>query len=531
MNDLSSGGINLDAALDILRRRLWIAITLFSVVLTITLSLVAFLPNIYKSSAFILVEGQQIPREYVRSTVTTGVETRLHKISQEILSRSRLQQLMKELNLYTDLRGGKPLEEVILAMRRDIGLKIKNVRGQGRQSTVGFEVSYTGTDPRKVMLVANRLSSYYIEENLKFRQRQALGTENFLKTQLQGVKERLEEQEQRIAQYKQRFLGELPGQLEANLRTLELLQAQIQLLSDNRARALERRDVLVGYINQINGYTPSLLEGDPTPDSLVTRIDDLNDELAMLKSRFSDKHPDVIRLEHVITSLEVPLENRNEEAEPQPDSSSPTARPNPLKTRLQVSMIELDTEIKLRKAELEKTRHTIALYQKRIENTPKREVELISLTRDYDTSRELYTTLLKRREEAELATSMEQRQKAERFRILDPAIYPRKPVGPNRLRLILLGLFLGLGMAGAGVFLKEMQDTSFHRLEDLQTFTKVPILVAIPHILLEGDRWRNRLRHCLGGAVLALLLLVLVGATYYITVENGAFVMRIVGTL
>jgi len=529
MNDLSSGGINLDTALNILKRRLWIAITLFSVVLTVTICLVKFLPNVYTAGAFILIEGQQIPSQYVQSTVTSGITSRLHTISQQILSRSRLNNLIKQFNLYEGLRKRVPSDEVIERMRQDISIEIKNTssgKRRGAHNTVGFEVSYTGSNPRKVMMVANTLTSFYIEENLKMRARQATGTSDFLTSELQEIKKMLEKQEQRIAISKKKYLGELPGQLEANLKTLERLQAQMQLVSNNLIRAQERRDTLVRHISQINGNIPSSLEGDPTPDSLATRIDNLNDELAVLKSRFSDKHPDVIRLKHVITSLEVPLKNGNEEAEPQPDSSSPTARPNPVKTRLQDSMIELDTEIKLRKAELEKTRDAIVIYQRRIENTPAREQELRVITRDYESTRQHYHSLLKRQEEAKLASSMEQRQKSERFQIIDPAIIPESSVAPNRVRLFLVGFFLSFVMAGAGVFVREKTDTSFHRVEDLQAFTKTPILVSIPRIITKADQWSRRRRQRLGVAALALLLVAVVGGSYLLAAGNEELVKR-----
>ena len=521
--DSSSSGLNIELVLCILRRHLWLAITLFSIVLTATISVIVFLPNVYRAESFILVEGQQISKDYVRSTVTSGIENRLHTISQEILSRSRLQRLIREFRLYEYLRKRMPSEEVIGAMRRDIGIEIKSA-GTGNRNTVGLEVSYRGADPRKVMMVTNTLASFYIEENLKIRERQALGTSNFLRAELQQVKNRLDEQEERIAVYKGKHLGELPGQLEANLKTVDRLQAQMKLVSDHLVRAEDRRDSLVRQIEQINGDGSSLLKDRPAPDSLATQIDDLNHKLTVLKTRLSDKHPDVIRLKREIAALEEQLESRDKE--PQANGSSPTSIPKPYKVRLEAEVTELDTVIKLRTADLRKTQGTIALYQKRIENNPKREQELLLITRDYDSTRQLYNSLQKRQEEANLASSMEQRQKAERFHILDPAIHPKMPVSPNRIRLFLLGLFLSFGLAGAGVFLREMTDTSFHRAEDLQAFTKTPILVAIPRIVTRADWWRNRLRQCLGGALLALLLLMVVGAIYRVTAGNEQLVKR-----
>ena len=517
--DTSSKSFNIDVVLSVLRRRLWLAISLFGVVLNASVTLVVSLPNLYRASTFILVEGQQIPPKYVQATVTSGIQSRLHTISQEILSRSRLQRLIKKFRLYEDLRKRLPSDEVIAAMRRDIGIKIKGVGGRGNRHTVAFEASYTGADPRKVLLVATTLASFYIEENLKIRERQALGTTDFLRGELEQVKKRLEEQEQRLANYKRKHLGELPGQLQANLKTLDRFQAQMKLVSDNLTRAQERRDAMIHRIEEINGGPSSSFEETRKPGGLARQIEMLVLKLTVLKTRFSDNYPDVIRLKREISVLQEELIRRIEAADSQANGSSPHAR-------LQAKLSEIDAMIKLRTAKLEKTGQEIARYQTRIENTPKRVQELLLVTRDYSSTRQLYNSLLKRQEEASLASSMEQHQKAERFHIIDAAIRPEMPISPNRLRLFLLGLFLSFGVSGAGVLLREMTDTSFHRVEHLQGFTKAPILVAIPSIVTKGDRLRWRLSQGLAVVALSLLLLAVVWGSYLISTGNEELVKR-----
>ena len=509
--------------MEVLKRRIWTAVTLFSVVLTVTVSLIRFLPNIYTASTFIVVENQQIPSDFVRSTVTTGVKSRLHTISQEILSRSRLRDLVTGYSLYRDLWDKEPTEEVIEAMRNDIGLNIRSVQGKGRgENTIAFEVSYNGSDPRKVMLIANRLGSFYIEENLKVRQKQALGTEDFMERQLGEVKEKLEKQEEQLAKYRHRYLGELPEQLDANLKTLGNLQARMETLPDALARARDRRESVLKQIEQVqeNGSLPL------PEDSLDKRIAEMKRVMTELQGRVSDRHPDMIRLKSTLAVLEEEREDgTGTEGGGDPSSAAASnSRKALMQARLQARLKEVNLEVSRLVGAIEKTQKAIAVYRKRIDNMPKHEQALLALSRDHGMTRELYVSLLRRSEQAQIATSLEQRQKAERFRILDPAIYPETPSAPRRLNLFLAGLLLSIGAAVGGIILKERMDSSFHRVEDLQASSGTPVLVTIPPIGTPADRWRGLLQECLRGAAVALLLIGIVGASYLVASGNQQLV-------
>src|SRR5256885_3499662 len=203
-------GAGVELALAVWSRRKWLAILTFAAPFAVAMSLGMALPNIYQATATVLVDRQQVPETFVQPTVTSALETRLHTISQEILSRSRLEALMNRFGLYADLRKRVPSEEVIERMRKDIQLELKGVEVKGaRQATVAFTISYQGSEPATVSLVANTLASFYIEENLKARERQATGTAEFLKVQLGETKKRLDEQEQRVSAVKRRYMGEL----------------------------------------------------------------------------------------------------------------------------------------------------------------------------------------------------------------------------------------------------------------------------------------------------------------------------------
>src|SRR3989454_1503743 len=238
----SRKGTGVELAMAVWSRRKWLAILTFAAPFSVAASLVIALPDTYQSTATVLVDRQQVPETFVQPTVTSALETRLHTISQEILSRSRLEALITRFGLYSDLRSRVSAEEVIERMRGDIKLELKGVEARGqREATVAFAIKYLGGDPQTVAQVTNTLASFYIEENLKVRERQATGTAEFLKVQLEETKKRLDEQERQVSEFKRRYLGELPQQMETNVASLERLHIQLRLNSDNQTRAMERR--------------------------------------------------------------------------------------------------------------------------------------------------------------------------------------------------------------------------------------------------------------------------------------------------
>src|SRR2546425_11213011 len=230
-------GSILDWVLGAWSRRKWVGIVVFVVVLTAVASLAKFLPDIYRSTATVLVERYNVPETFVKSSVTGELETRLQTISQEILSRARLADLIERLDLYPNVRNGAPMEGAIQKLRRDIQLELKGVQPtSGRGATVAFNLSYQGRDPETVARVANALASFYVEENVRLREQQAAGTAEFLRLQLAEMKRRLDGQEHRGREIPTRHRGQLPQQMAVNLAPLERLQAQLDLDSDNQLR-------------------------------------------------------------------------------------------------------------------------------------------------------------------------------------------------------------------------------------------------------------------------------------------------------
>jgi polysaccharide chain length determinant protein (PEP-CTERM system associated) len=505
-------------------RRKWLAMLVFALPCVAAVTAIFSLPTFYRSTVLVLVERQQVPEAFVPSTVTSELETRLHTISQETLSRSRLEALIARFGLYPGERNQVSNEELVERMRKDIRLELITTDPKGRPSaTTAFALSYRGPNPQTVALVANTLGSFYIEENLKLRERQASGTADFLKVQLAEQRKRLDELEVRVSEFKKRNLGELPQQMQANLSTLENLNIQLRLTSDNLLRAAERRDSLTAMLAE-TASSPQAFGASPgtATEPRALRLTRLRQELASARTLYTEQHPTVVRLNSEIAATEGELAESSGRG-----TDAAAVASSPFVMRLREALSSIESEARILKAEEQRLRAAIAVYQSRVENTPKREQEFQEVSRDYEATKQLYESLGKRYEAAQLAGSMEQRQKGEQFRILDPAVPSNIPAAPNRIKLLVMSLVLSLGLAGGALMLAETLDTSFHSTDELREFTIVPVLASVPRIVTEVDRQRQQRRFRLAAAGAMLGLVLLAGVSYFVGHGNEQLVQML----
>jgi polysaccharide chain length determinant protein (PEP-CTERM system associated) len=455
------------------------------------------------------------------------------------MSRTRLERVIQDFDLYKDERKSGIMEDIVDRMRRDIRLAFNDDRERRPKDTktVAFSVSYTSTRPDVAMVVANTLAGLYINENVKLREKQAVGTSDFLENQLVDVRKALASQEAKIVAYKEQYMGELPEQKEANLRTLERLQQQLQLVTENQRRAQERRQQLTQALAEIDQTAPEAMVAAPAPtpqNSAAARLALLRQELIQMQTKYSDRYPDVVQMKEQIRLLEAKVAaDRAESAAaalPKQTASAPRKeglRVIPANNYVQSLMSQLDqatVEAKTGTEQIANLNREIAIYQKRIENAPKRDHQLTQLTREYDTTRDLFKSLLAKREEAGIAANLEQQSRGEQFRIMDPAVIPDRPAGPNRLRLLLIGLVLAIGASGAAVILAENVDTSYRRVDEVRARLPIPVLSTIPRIATESDRRRQHRQRRLAAAALATGLLIVVGSSYVIAHNNQVLV-------
>ena len=483
-----------------LKRKWYIIVPLVFSVL-VSFGVYKYLPKVYNATTLILVQPQSVPESYVRTTITESAVNRLNTISQEILSRTQLEKVIQEFNLYRDLRNKVPMEEVVDTMRNAIEVKVQEEKRE--RTSNSFTVSFEGEEPRTVMMVTNKLTSMFIEENLKVRELKAGGTSEFIGKELLAMEDRLKHQEQDIRLFKERNMGQLPQQVDANLRILEQLQQQLRTTSEKIRAAEDRSIIFQGQIEQLRRVEPRrdlpanperVTIQRPPEDPLMAQWNVLKRELASGQSKYKDTHPDVIELKKKIATLEAQIEARPK-THPEGEETTvkettvrdlPPPRPDPGAERLYTQLTEQYNtallEAKRLKEEEKNLKDQSNLYQRRIEETPRREQELVLLTRDYELLKSNYQSLLDKRIQAQMAENLERKQKGEQFKILDPARLPEKPIKPNRNKILLIGALGGVVLGLGLTWFRESLDQSFRTVSELEDDLGISVLATIPNL-------------------------------------------------
>lgn len=468
-------------ALAILRRRAVLAFAVFAVVLVAAVAVAVALPDLYRANAVVLVE-RQLPESVVRAPVSGELESRLHVIRQEILSRARLTELINRYDLYPEIRH-TDLERAIEQVRRDIEIELTGPEQvSGRTKTVAFDLSFTGARRETVAEVTNAIAAFYVNQNTQMRSEEAARATAFLKSQIESAKAQMDRDEQQVKAYTSRHVGELPQQVDVNLATLERLNTQLRINSERQLRTLEQRDRL------FEAPAPVLPPQPPPVSAEDARLRALKRDLAQLDG-FPDKHPDVRRLKDAIAALEA--ETRAAGGSAAPAGPEPAAaKPGDASAGRARTVASLDAELQTLKTEEARLRGDISGLEKRLEAVPYRQSEFALLSRDHQATREQYESLLKRYEEARVGQNMETENQGERFRVLEAAVPPAGPTAPNRPRLLLMGLFLAALIAVLAVLGMEQIDTTFHSVDDVRQFTSLPVLAAIPRLQpAPGGQW------------------------------------------
>lgn len=500
-----------DLALGVWIRRKWLALAVFIAGFAGAVSLTFSLPNLYRATATVLVERQQVSEAFVRPSVTGELDTRIQTIHKQVMSRARLSDVVTRFNLYPELRAsGVPLEAIVDRMRNDVEFGLSGVEQMGgRVATIAFTVSYSGRDPAAVAEVTNMLVSSYVAENSRTREQQAVRTVEFLKQQLEDTKRELDAHERRQAEFKLLHTGELPDQLEINMAALDRLNTQLRLNGEYQLRAIERRE---RFEQQVAAA--------PITGTPAGQLVKLRGQLAELRRTFSDQYPDVIRMKAEIARLE------SQQASHGSNGHTETAHaPDDATRRLaEQGIAQTQSQLASLKREEAQLRRLIESHEARVANAPKRQDELQQLSRDYEASKERYETFLKRYEEAQLAENLEQGQAVEQLRVLDPALPSAAPAAPNRLWLLMLGLVASLGLAFAAVVAAEKLDTSFHSVDDLRRFAAVPTLAVIRRMPTPADARGQRLKFAAMALSFLFALALIVSGAHYVGAGNEQIV-------
>ena len=525
MIEEESGQPDLQRYLDVARRRyLYLLIPFF-------LGWIAvwggswLLPAKYQSTTQILIEEPTMPENYVEPNVNWNLQDRLSSITQQILSRTRLLAIIDKLHLYSGPQDAASQDARIDQMTKDISIDL--VHDTRNQNIIAFKVSYASADPQTAQAVTTELTNLFIEENLKVRQRESEGTTKFISDQLEEARQRLAEQEAKVRAYESGHEGVLPSQQTSNLAILNGYQNQLQNEQDSLGQAKQQRVYLQAVIDQ-NRAARGALRADGTPTGLAEvnqQLDKLRAELVDMSSRYTDEYPDVVKLKEQIARTEklrdqIMAAPKKTVEDPSAASSAATSEldglgPNSPIAQLQAQLKANQLEISNHEHRIDDLQQRIGEYQTRLNSAPATEEELTDLTRGYDQSKADYDELLKKKNESEMATSMELLKQGERFTVLDPPSLPVKPTFPNHLKLCAVGIGVGLvlGVLVAGGF--EFADDRLHSEKELKSLLPMAILSEIPEVVQPSDETKRKRRLVLNWVATVLVLAaVITGATF-----------------
>jgi len=523
------------------------------------------LPNMYKSEATILIESQQIRSDLIPSTVTTFADQRIQSIKQEVLSRSKLFDLVKKYDLYPQDRDKITADALMEKMTKSITIKpLSAAVTTGRsdrqaQMTIAFTVSFEGEEPSKVQAVVNDLASFFLAKNLQAMQDSAKGTSDFLDKQVQKARDVVEEMDEKVAVFKKAHLEELPEFMQLNIQKIDKLDEKIVNI-DNQVVALQGQAMTTKYkLSFVNPYSAG---GRALTDE--EKLQQLQLNRMALKAKYSDDHPLVKSLQKEIDMLQasvagyddlpqkrarlaelernltqslakyteqhpvvrrLTLEKEQLEKEIQAQGTEQVPKVNPGRIT-NPAYIELQSEldqINLRMASLEDEKRRLKaeegeIYVK-LRTMPGIEKEYQDLIIDRDNAKRNLNELQRKLQVAEVAQGMEEGQLGENFIITEPAYLPEDPFKPNRPAWMMLGLILGIGTGFVMAAFKEGTDHSIWGPEHLQRLTGFPPLTTIPTIITPRYR-RKKVLRSFSVAVVGVFLLAGGLAVFHYTVMD-----------
>ena len=553
--------LTLDDYLSLLRRRWAYLLFPFLLIFSMSVAVAMLLPPVYKSTGIILVESQRIPRELIRTTITSYIGERIEIIKQRVMTRENMLKIIDEFGLLQEGEGKRTVTERINEVRRRIEVLMMRPDQQHEDSkNVTFSVSFEARNPEVAHRVADRLVTMFLEENVRSRTQRASETTEFLKGEADKLKVQLEAIEAEIATYKQKFSDALPEHLDLRMRMLERTEADIKavkreiLTVQEEARFLDVQlsAARMGVGGGLTPRTPDSVSASPAqqlarlkveyaqkssiyssshPDvrALKRKINALSRvvgggastellkqelaaaeaEMASLRAKYAADHPEMKRLQSRISKLRAEIQSLTKSGK----ANSMAANAQSIGVaRVQAKITAAEDRLNSLEQQLEQLKEKRQKLEEQIIRTPQVQRALVSLNRDYASTLKKFKEIQSKQMEAKLAESLEQSKKAESFSLLEPPVVPEKPIKPKRKKITAMGFILALGGSGGLVMLLESIDKRIRGVSALTAILRQRPLVVIPYITTRDEIQRRRLliKLLIIGAVVTVLLLLLI---------------------
>jgi polysaccharide chain length determinant protein (PEP-CTERM system associated) len=450
-------------------RRPWLVAIPLLVCLVLAVAVSLSLAPRYRSSTLILVAPDQMPSEFVSKMNTESIGQRLLTLRQEVQSRTRLEEVARALDPY-GMIGREPIIQTIEKMRAAVKVTIK-----GKDA---FSIEFEHTDPKMAMLVADRLTTLFMEDVVGERERQVSQAYQFIESQLEEARQELQVKEEALRDFKQRHMGTLPEQVNSNLATLQRLQLEHQTVAEALAKANETLLLLESGLTVSGTRAPGADGAQMGPAQTLAA---LRVQLQQFLARYTPEHPDVLALKARIANLEKQVQATAEAAaEAEPDAAPEALDPAQALARAQI--IKARNDVERHQQRLAEVEQEIARFQARVEATPQREQEIRTLTRDYQQLGENYAELLSKKLEAEMSAKLEQYSKGQQFRVIDPAYLPERPSFPNHWLFALGGGLCGLLLGTGLTVVVDFLDPTVKDLEDVRDLLPFPVVAVMPYV-------------------------------------------------
>lgn len=463
----------------IVRRHLWLLI-IPAVVFSVGAYVISlFLPARYKSETVVLVEAPAVSTDIVRP-IGGDTNQRLATMREEILSRTRLQQIIEKFDLYKEDVGKHPMEELVGRLRSAIDVSaVRPMDRTNASGLPGFTIDVTAGQAQLAQEICTEITSMFLQQNVIVTEHKADDQTEFITRQLQEAKAKLDEQDAKLADFQRHYAGALPDEAQTNFSLLTGLASQLDSVSQSINRAQQDKLFLEAALSQ-QIASAKLSQRAGNPDTLSHQLADLQDQLASLKTRYTDDYPDVVKVKKEIGDLQQRIDQQNAAAQAEKEDASDLSVNTPQTQQLKAQLHQIDVNIRERMAEQGRLREQISRVQAKLELTPAVAQQYKALTRDYQTAVNIYNNFLSKQSDSEVSRDLLRRQQGEQFRVLDPPSLPQTPTFPNRHLFAFGGLLGGLGFGFAIAFLIEAQDTTLKSERDVEHLLKLPTLAVIP---------------------------------------------------
>lgn len=559
------------------KHRKWTLLLTFAAGVIVTVLLALLLPPHFRSAGTILIEQQEMPQDFVRSTVTSYADERVQVISKRVMTTETLLNIIRRYELYPKERAKDTREALLARMRKDIGLKMISAdvidprSGRPTEATIAFEVSYTSESADLAAKVANELTTLYLNENLNNRTQLARDAATFLESEADRVSRHIGELEAKLAEFKKKNFKKLPEVTQLNMTLLDRTDEELRTLDSRRSSLEQQKVYLEAQLAQLHPNSVVFSDTGERILSTADRLKSARSQLAEAKARYGSEHPDIARLEREIAGLEkaeggtalagvdansevnelrrkledsqsklaaarerygaehpdrVRLEREVESLQSQLSAPSQRAgkvlpqkndADNPAYVQIQAQLSATENDLKSLDMQSAQLHGRFDELSSDIRLAPQVEQEYRELTRDYDNSRLKYQELRSKQAEAKTAQNLEADRKGERFTLIEPPLPPEEPVSPNRSLIGVAGLVLSLGLAAGLLWLLENNDFSVRSRADLLKLTGVPPLALVPYIDTEAERRaaRRHIRLALGTASVSICIAVILIHEFY----------------